>query len=343
MSNNLQSKFRGCLVGAAIGDALGMGYVGCSAADIQARRGGQEFMPGDISTVTVVVPVGELGTSQIGQPLASGQWTEDIQLMLALAESLIEEGGYFIPESWSHALVRWVNAEPRQPGISSIQAALQLRTGGVFWDESADPEGAGSGAAARTAPIGLLFCSDASADDRRGASVVQAQVTHGHPDAQAAALTMSEAVATLTAISPADLHNWHGVGFLRGLTDVLARASDQFEEFGRCVSLAANLLADGVERSDAIRVIGSTGWCREAVPCALYILASAPEDPESLISDSVRLTGAATDTIGAMVGALTGALHGLSALPKRWRADVEDYAHIIEVADALTRLQRRAS
>src|SRR5580700_6926346 len=124
MSNNLQSKFRGCLVGAAIGDALGMGYVGCTAADIQARGGGREFMPGDISTVTVVVPVGELGTSQIGQPLASGQWTEDTQLMLAMAESLIEEGGVFVPESWSHALVRWVNDEPRQPGISSIQAAL---------------------------------------------------------------------------------------------------------------------------------------------------------------------------------------------------------------------------
>ena len=107
MSNNLQSKFRGCLVGAAIGDALGMGYVGCSAANIQGRRGGREFMPGDISTVTVVVPVGELGTSQIGQPLGSGQWTEDTQLMLAMAESLIEEGGYFIPDGLLGRMPNW--------------------------------------------------------------------------------------------------------------------------------------------------------------------------------------------------------------------------------------------
>ncbi len=343
MPINLQSKFRGCLVGAAIGDALGMGYVGCSADNIQSRRGGREFMPGDISTVTVVVPVGELGTSQIGQPLASGQWTEDTQLTLAMAESLIEEGGYFIPESWSHALVRWVNGEPRQPGTSTIQAALQLRTGGVFWDESADPEGAGSGAAARCAPLGLLFCSDSSAEDRRRSAVVQAQVTHGHPDAHAAALAMTEAIAILTATSPAELHNWQGIGFLRTLNDVLAGTSERFEEFGRCLSMAANLLADGVERSDAIRVIGSSGWCREAVPCALYIVASAPQDVENLLSDSVRLTGGATDTIGAMVGALAGALHGYSALPKRWRNDVEDSDRIVELADALVRLQRRAN
>ena len=213
----------------------------------------------------------------------------------------------------------------------------------MFWDESADPEGAGSGAAARAAPLGLLFCSDSCAEDRRRSTVVQAQVTHGHPDAQAAALAMAEAIAMLTAISPADLHNWHGIGFLRALTDVLAGTSDRFEEFGRCLSMAANLLADGVERADAIRVIGSSGWCREAVPCALYILASAPEDPESLISDSVRLTGGATDTIGAMVGALAGALHGYSALPKRWRNDLEAHDHIVELADTLARLQRRST
>ena len=264
--------------------------------------------------------------------------------MLAMAESLIEEGGVLIPESWSHALVRWVNGEPRQPGISTIQSALQLRTGGVFWDECSDPEGAGSGAAARAAPIGLLFCDEARADDRRRSAIVQAQVTHGSSDAQAAALVMAEAVAMLTAVSPADLNNWHGIGFLRALHDVLAGASDRFEEFGRCISIAANLMADGVERSDAIRVIGSSGWCREAVPCALYILASAPMDSaENLISDSVRLTGGVTDTIGAMVGALVGALHGIDALPKRWRKDVEDYERIVELADTLFRLHKRTA
>lgn len=341
MSRQLRSKFCGCLVGAAIGDALGMGYVGCTAANIQARGGGVEFMPGDISTLTVVVPVGELGESEIGQPLASGQWTEDIQLMLALSESLIEEGGVFIPESWSHSLVRWVNGEPRQPGTSSIQAALQLRTGGVFWDEAADPDGAGSGAAARAAPVGLLFCSAKSADDRRRAAVTQAQVTHGHPDAQAAALAMAEAAAILTALSPADLKDWHGVRFLRSINDVLIETSERFEDFGRCISIAANLLADGVERADAIRAIGTSGWCREAVPCALYIVASAPEDAENLISDSVRMTGGATDTIGAMVGALAGTLHGLEALPMRWRTDVEDYDRIVVLGESLAKLQAR--
>ena len=332
MTKLLQTRFTGCLLGAAIGDSLGMGYTGCSAANIQARGGGHEFMPGDISSVTVVVPVGELGDTEIGQPLASGQWTEDTQLLLALTTSLLEEGGVFVPESWSHSLVRWVNDEPRQPGTSTIQAALQLRTAGVFWDEAADPDGAGSGPAARVAPIALLFGDNADSEIRRRNAVLQAQVTHGHPDAHAAALAMSEAIAMLLQISPADRRDWQGVAFLRTIHDLVTNSSPRYEEFARCISIATNLLVDGVDRADAIRAIGTSGYCREAVPCALYILASDPEDPERLITDAVRLTGDATDTIGCLVGALTGALHGVDALPKRWRDEVEDSERIQELA-----------
>ncbi len=341
MNRHLQSRFAGCLVGAATGDSLGMGYVGCTAADIQARGGGKEFMPGDISAVTVVVPIGELGESEIGHALSSGQWTEDTQLTIALAKSLIEEGGVFVPESWTHALVRWINDEPRLPGISTLQAAMQLRTAGVFWDEAADPEGAGSGPAARVAPIALVYCGDPDAAERRKCAVLQTQITHGHPDARAAALAMSEAIATLINMPELDAAGWNGVNFLRSIHDVVSTASPHYEEFARCLTLATNLLIDNVDRADAVRVLGTSGWCREAVPCALYLVASAPESAETLISDAVRLTGGATDTIACMTGALAGALHGIEALPKRWTSQLEACDELSTLAESLLRLRMR--
>lgn len=339
MAGSLEDRFTGCILGAAIGDALGMGYVGRTAAEIQASKGGSSFVPAAGFSMAISLPVGEPGATEIGQPLEAGQWTEDTQLMLALVESLSEEGGLFVAESWSHSLVRWVNGEPRSPGISTLQAALQLRTAGVFWDEAADPEGAGAGPAARTAPLALLYCNDL--EMRRRAIITQALVTHGHPDAHAAALATGEAIARL-AVSVPPGAGFSGVRFLRDIEDTVRKADSRFEEMARCLTMAADLLGDGVERADALRVIGCSGYCREAVPAALYTFASLPDNPAECLADSIRLTGGATDTIACITGALVGAAHGLEALPTNWVQEVEDSERIIQLGRELAALASRS-
>ena len=190
-----KKRYRGCLLGGAIGDALGLPYVGLTREQIAERSCTGFADPSE--TMSSVVPVSDLGDSTTGEKLLAGQWSEDTQLTLALAECLIDEQGIFVPESWAHSLARWVNQGPRAPGISSLQAAIQFRTGGVEWDEGADPEGAGAGPAARSAPIALRWPYDSL--QRRRIAVLQASVTHGHPDAQAASLAMSEAIAIALA------------------------------------------------------------------------------------------------------------------------------------------------
>src|SRR5689334_21161858 len=121
--------------------------------------------------------------------MVDGKLRKHTLLLLALGETLIEEGRLRLPESRGPKLVRWVNDAPRLPDVSTLQAALQLRRGGVFWHESADPEGADCGPAARVAPAALLYADDPIL--RRRNAVLQAQVTHGSPDAQAAALAVA--------------------------------------------------------------------------------------------------------------------------------------------------------
>ena len=145
MAYAAEIKTIGCLFGGAIGDALGMPLTGKTRAEIAALGPVSEFLPAD-QTAPVTLPLTALAELEADDLLGPGQWTDDTQLTLALAETLVEERGLFVPDTWAHALVRWLNNAPRGPGLSSLEAAVQLRTGGAEWDEAADP---GEAAAAR--------------------------------------------------------------------------------------------------------------------------------------------------------------------------------------------------
>ena len=331
------AKYTGCLLGAAIGDALATPFTGLSVEETAATGRVGEFLPAREAR-SFVIPIGELREAAFGEPesghsLAAGQWTEDVQLMLALADALIEENGAFIPEAWAHSLVRWLNGAPRSPGISTLQTAIQLRTSGVLWDEAADPEGAGCGAAARVPPVALLF--PAQTAQRAAAAITQAQVTHEHPDALAAALAVAEAIALLLPLDGSALDAWDGSAFLAQLIACVENYAPAFAEFARCLVLARTLLDDQVEFATAVRVLGISGWSREAVPCALFCVAHSPRDFEALLHRVVALTAGSTEAIACMVGGLAGALHGLDAIPLHWRAGVEEGRTILATARTL--------
>lgn len=77
-------------------------------------------------------------------------------------------------------------------------------------------------------------------------------------------------------------------------------------------------LARGLSTSEACAAWGGGPYVLEAVPSALYILARHADDPETALVRAVNDVSDA-DTVGALVGAAVGALHGLDALPERWR------------------------
>lgn len=328
-------KTIGCLFGGAIGDALGMPFTGLTRAEMLALGTVTDFRPA-IDAAPVTIPLTALAEPEIDEPLGAGQWTDDTQLTLELAETLISEGGMLVPDAWAHGLVRWLNNAPRAPGLSSLEAAIQLRTGGASWDEAADPDGADCGAATRATPIGLAYSRDPAL--RRRCAVLQAATTHGHPDAQAAAVAVAEAVAIALPIRADGLACWDGHGFLTTIADAVRAQSPAFAEFARCLDVARALFTDGIDTETAVRVLGVSAWSREAVPSALFLVARDPHDPEALLRDAVNLTGGAVESIASIAGAVGGALHGVAALPARWRCGVEDPARLLEAALGLYRL-----
>jgi ADP-ribosylglycohydrolase len=69
---------------------------------------------------------------------------------------------------------------------------------------------------------------------------------------------------------------------------------------------------------------------------AIYLFARHYEDFEELLMTAVNL-GGDTDSIGAMVGTMAGALHGYSAIPVRWCAGLRNHDPIYARAEALAR------
>jgi len=338
MSNEPETKYLGCLFGGAIGDALGMPLTGRTRAKIAEIGTVRDFVT--FQNVTpVTIPLSAIADAEVEEPLLPGQWTDDTQLTLALADALIAEGGLFVPDAWAHALVQWLNESPRAPGLASLEAAIQLRSGGAEWDEAADPEGGGCGAATRVSPIGLVYSQDA--DMRRRYAYLQAMTTHGQPDAQAAAIAVAEAIAYVLKWTLDDLAHWDGPLFLQNLIDVVSGHSQEFAEFARCLEFARSLLIDGIDVETSVRVLGVSAWSREAVPAALYLVARNPYDFEQLMTDSINLTGGAVESIATIVGSIGGALHGVQAIPARWRREVEDAPRLLETALGLYRARVR--
>lgn len=323
------SSAMGCIFGLAIGDALGMPFVGMTREQIREAGGANQFMPAR-GIAPTLIPLTAVGDVEQEDALAAGQWTDDTQLALALADTLIEERGLLVQDAWAYKIVRWLNEAPRAPGLSLVHAAIQLRTAGAEWDEAADPDGAGCGAATRVAPIALVFAGDGPEETqaRQRAAMLQAMVTHGHPDAQGAAVAVAEAVAYALCSREQPGFAWTGQGMLEHTIDALRKSEHSYPDVVRCLELALQLLADGIDTAVAVRVLGVSAWALEAVPSALFLAARFGKDFATLLSAAAGETGDATESIAAIAGAVGGVLCGVEAIPGEWRRRVEDPARL---------------
>src|SRR5439155_3641374 len=139
-------RYIGCLVGLAIGDALGTTL---------------EFRPkGSFKPITEMVGGGPFG-------LRPGQWTDDTSMALCLAESLVERRGFDAADQMRR-YVRWWHEGYRssRPGDcfdigNAVSAALRRfeRSGDPFAG-STDPQTAGNGSLMRLAPVPMFYCND---------------------------------------------------------------------------------------------------------------------------------------------------------------------------------------
>lgn len=340
---DLRSRFLGCFLGGAIGDALGGPIEFLSLDEIRRR-----WPPGGPASY---VPMNG----------RKGVITDDTQMTLWTAEGLIRADNRFASRGIAHApgvvwgaYRRWLRTqEPSRrlrdghteehdgwllsrPEVFDIQApgntCLSALRGGVpggikpedypsssthsEWGALNDSKGCGG--VMRVAPVGLV------ASDPFTLAAEIAALTHSHPTGYLAAGALARIVNEII----------RG----RSIGDAVHRAEPELQEWPRhdevlsALRESTRLAAQTREATpEAVESLG-TGWvAEEALAIAVYCALTA-DDVRSALALAASHSGD-SDSTAAITGNILGAARGVEALPDDLLADLELRTLIEEVAN----------
>lgn len=305
------ARARGCLLGLACGDALGRPVEFTSAAEIRERHGEVTEM---------------LGQGTYGKP--AGTVTDDTELAMCVAESLVACGG-FDAEDVAERFVAWLEADPFDVGLMTREAIERLRegtppdeAGRAVWESRAEGQNAGNGSVMRCAPHAVAF----RYDDAELARVSRASsaITHADPRCQHGCVILNRTLA----------------GLLRGEDDPLGRALQVTtaapDGLRAALKRVRTVLAGAADPAALEEELSPSGYVVDTLQTALF---------DGLVADSVERAvvqavarGGDTDTVGAVAGAVAGARFGERDVPDRWLREVDEADRLRELADELVAL-----
>lgn len=318
----VEDRFRGCLLGGAVGDALGAPVEFSPTENIFSRhpKGVRDFLP----------EYGRIGAI-----------TDDTQMTLFTAEALLraqhaasDRGPVSIREVMDYAYIRWLSTQgesvsPGRRNIGSNDDFLRdIVMSGFLLDQSelharrapgetclkgirtgvAVSESKGCGGVMRVAPIGLAGFA-ASWDDEQiwqeGSDA--AGLTHGHPDGQRPAGYLAVLIKALA----------EG----QGLQDASLRARTGGGDTDRLIREAINLAQLGPFDLSLLEQLGK-GWVgEEAIAISLYCALTAGNFEDGVINAVSH--GGDSDSTGSITGQILGTIHGVAGIPVRWLSALE--------------------
>jgi ADP-ribosylglycohydrolase len=327
--NKLVDKFRGCLLGVAVGDALGMPVEIMRPEEILAVTGGQ-------GVTGYLAPQQDkfertrdkiLGTRK----LPPGGVTDDTMLSFAVARSLIGQGDYdhldqvneFL-EEFDRSTLGWGRATQ----TSAAEIKLWLDTSGASGRDPLSPaappskpgQGSGNGVAMKIAPLALFhalrhgFLSPEFHED----ALRLGRMTHGDFRASFSAIAVGDAISVVLNCDPYPKQGLNDA-MLRwileaGIADEERRHEHEMTP-GDLLSERLKLMFRSLGSADTLRQQVGTGChCLESVPFAIGVFLRHPNDFRAAVLEAVN-AGGDTDSTASMVGAMVGANLGLAGIP----------------------------
>lgn len=304
----------GCVLGGAIGDAMGHPTEFLSMPEIRRRYG-----PAGVTGF-------ELYWDRGGARFAP--YTDDTQMAEVVLRTLIEsrEAGEDLDacmRRMASGFVRWA-AKPqgghRAPGNACLSGCRALSQG-VHWSKAGGETAGGCGSVMRAYPFGLVF-----ADDLRRCeewSVAHSKLTHRDPIALAASAAMAVGVARVVRGDRDDVV----------LSEMVAAACRQSPKTAKMMAQAIEEALDGV--GPEVTLDRNRGWAaHEAIAAAVYVVARHPDDARAAILEGANTPGD-SDSIATLAGSLVGARVGVAGLPAEWVRDVERTEELAALALAI--------
>lgn len=287
------------LLGTAIGDALGVPFE-------TMLLNNKELVEWD----------GKSFHGSIHHKLLPGQYSDDTQMSLMVAESLIDNSG-FNPDDLSLRYVDWiVSGRARGYGRTTLMAVQNL-VSGKHWSESGIAGSFGNGTAMRAAPFGVYFRNDIQS--LVNICKIDSAITHVSEDAEAGSIAIG--LASAYAVNN-DLDNL--------LNKIWVHLPDS--KIKNSIFSLGALVNSEVTPQQALRVLGTKANVRETVPAALYCFLKFDNYHEAVLT-AIR-AGGDTDTTAAIVGALFGAKLGMKSIDRSFYG-VEDFDRLVELDSQL--------
>lgn len=310
---DLNDKFKGCLVGSAIGDALGYSVEFSSMAAIYAKYGDEG--------ITELQP----------RPYRGGRlalYSDDTQMARAVAEGLISAGSAADLDASAHEVkgqfIKWLHhpENTRAPGGACLAGCRKLEAG-VPWRKAGGintNKGAGGcGSVMRAHPYGLFHVDSLVRAYTTAAE--HSKLTHGAPLAQAASAALAAGVWT-------SVRNWD----IRSIATAMQDAAYHYDEgTGDMLVLAEAMVDAGKPTSEVLDMW--RGWAgHEAIAAALFVFLKF----NAFGIEEVARVGANSpgdsDSIAAIACALSGAFHGYESLDEGWVAKLEKSDELEDLA-----------
>jgi ADP-ribosyl-[dinitrogen reductase] hydrolase len=291
----------GCLLGLAVGDAVG------TTLEFKVR---DSYPPR-----TDMVGGGPFG-------LRPGEWTDDTAMALALADSLAAH-----PDLNEADLMRRFTEWHEQGtysctgtcfdiGITTRQALARWKGTGNPIAGSTDPNTAGNGSLMRLAPVAVRHWRDRA--PLRNVAARQSRTTHAAPEAVDACVAWAEVLADAIA------------GLKR--SEVLRARVDLGGAVGPLAGAFGSILA-GSWRGKDRQTIRSSGYVAHSLEASLWSVGSTGGFSSAVLR--AANLGEDADTTAAITGQLVGALYGLNGIPEEWRRRVAWGPRIIGMAEGL--------
>lgn len=304
LNKEITNKFRGSLIGLAVGDALGVPL---------------EFQPpGTFEPVTDMVGGGVFD-------LKPGEWTDDTSTALCLAQSLIEMKG-FDPEDQINKYLRWyhegylsVNGSCFDIGNTTRKALRRYERTGEPFSGPDHERSAGNGSLMRLAPVPLFYFRNPSlAIELAGDS---SRTTHQHP------LAIDACKFTAGLI----------VGAVNGGSKetILSRRYSPIPGYWDENILEGEIdeIACGSYKNRNPPEINGKGFVVRSLEAALWAFHNTESFEEGCLK-AVNL-GDDADTVGAIYGQIAGAYYGESGIPEEWLNKLAKFDFISDLADKL--------
>jgi ADP-ribosyl-[dinitrogen reductase] hydrolase len=304
---NLEKSLIGCLLGAAVGDALGLTYEGLSKQRI--RRISPEIKGYHFF-------------------FNRGMVSDDTEHLCLVAQALIVSAGderKFL-KSLAWRLRFWLLGLPAGVGLATLRSIVKLWLG--FSPTKSGVFSAGNGAAMRSSILGVCYGND----PEKLAILVKlsTRITHSDPKAEYGAFAV--AIAAYLASQNRDILPMEYYYII----EQNLPAKDQ--EFLILIRLVCDSIEQGEDSENfAIRLglnRGITGYIYHTLPMVIHLWLRYQNNYQKAIPEMIKL-GGDTDTTAAILGGIIGARVGKSGIPQQWLEHFGEYPRNIQWLEKL--------